>query len=89
MHLAHDFYVVVSVSYLAWLAGPRARRLSWLVWLQGANTAWTEPSTEYITIAFALFFGGLVQLLAGMWEFRRNNMFAATALSSYGKNSVG
>lgn len=29
-------------------------------------------------------FGGLVQLLAGMWEFRRNNMFAATALSSYG-----
>ena len=45
---------------------------------------WTESSTEYVTIAFALFFGGLVQLLAGMWEFRRNNMFAATALSSYG-----
>lgn len=41
-------------------------------------------STEYVTVAFALFFGGLVQLLAGMWEFRRNNMFAATALSSYG-----
>lgn len=52
--------------------------------LQGANTAWTDGSTEYVTIAFALFFGGLVQLLAGMWEFRRNNMFAATALSSYG-----
>ncbi len=45
---------------------------------------WTEASTTYVTIAFALFFGGLVQLLAGMWEFRRNNMFAATALSSYG-----
>ena len=41
-------------------------------------------STEYVTVGFALFFGGLVQLLAGMWEFRRNNMFAATALSSYG-----
>lgn len=41
-------------------------------------------STEYVTLGFALFFGGLVQLLAGMWEFRRNNMFAATALSSYG-----
>ncbi|KAA6424429.1 hypothetical protein WJX79_007310 [Trebouxia sp. C0005] len=52
--------------------------------LQGANTVWTEASTTYVTIAFALFFGGLVQLLAGMWEFRRNNMFAATALSSYG-----
>ena len=52
--------------------------------LQGANTKWTEMSTEYVTLGFALFFGGLVQLLAGMWEFRRNNMFAATALSSYG-----
>lgn len=51
---------------------------------QGANTKWTEASTTYITIAFALFFGGLVQLLAGMWEFRRNNMFAATAFSCYG-----
>lgn len=52
--------------------------------LQGANTHWTEQNTPYVTSAFALFFGGLVQLLAGMWEFRRNNMFAATALSSYG-----
>jgi len=56
--------------------------------LQGSHTRWTEAgetdSTEYVTIAFALFFGGLVQLLAGMWEFRRNNMFAATAFSCYG-----
>jgi len=52
--------------------------------MQGANTHWTEANTPYVTSAFALFFGGLVQLLAGMWEFRRNNMFAATALSSYG-----
>src|SRR3954453_4897957 len=28
--------------------------------------------------------GGLVQLLAGMWEFRRNNTIAATVFSSYG-----
>lgn len=55
-----------------------------LLYLQGANTHWTEETDVYITVAFALFFGGLVQLLAGMWEFRRNNMFAATALSSYG-----
>lgn len=51
---------------------------------QGGATRWTEPTTTYVTIAFALFFGGLVQLLAGMWEFRRNNMFAATAFSCYG-----
>ena len=28
--------------------------------------------------------GGIIQLLAGMYEFDRNNMFAATALTSYG-----
>jgi uncharacterized protein len=28
--------------------------------------------------------GGIVQLLAGMWEFRRNNTVAATVFSSYG-----
>ena len=32
----------------------------------------------------ALFYGGLVQLLAGMWEFRNRNVFGATAFSTYG-----
>ena len=32
----------------------------------------------------ALFYGGLAQLCAGMWEFRRNNTFGATAFTSYG-----
>jgi succinate-acetate transporter protein len=32
----------------------------------------------------ALFYGGLVQLLAGMWEFRKANVFGAVAFSSYG-----
>jgi uncharacterized protein len=31
----------------------------------------------------ALFYGGVAQLLAGMWEFRRNNTFAAAAFSSF------
>ena len=31
-----------------------------------------------------MFHGGLIQLLAGMWEFSRNNVFAATAFSTYG-----
>ena len=29
-------------------------------------------------------YGGLVQLLAGMWEFRNRNVFGATAFGSYG-----
>lgn len=37
-----------------------------------------------IVVGFALLFGGLVQLLAGMWEFRRNNTVAATVFASYG-----
>src|SRR5438067_1537835 len=34
--------------------------------------------------ALALAYGGLVQLLAGMWSFIKNDTFAAVALSSYG-----
>jgi uncharacterized protein len=37
-----------------------------------------------IWLGFALFYGGLAQLLAGMWEFRAKNTFGATAFSSYG-----
>ena len=39
---------------------------------------------ETIVIGLALFYGGLAQLLAGMWEFRTGNTFGATAFSSYG-----
>jgi hypothetical protein len=35
-------------------------------------------------VGAALFYGGLVQLLAGMWEFRNRNVFGATAFSTYG-----
>ncbi len=37
-----------------------------------------------IVVGLALFYGGAVQLLAGMWEFRSGNTFGATAFSSYG-----
>src|SRR5438874_13182285 len=37
-----------------------------------------------VAVAVALFYGGLAQLCAGMWEFRRNNTFGATAFTSYG-----
>jgi succinate-acetate transporter protein len=35
-------------------------------------------------IGLAYFYGGLIQLLAGMWEIVVENPFGATALSSYG-----
>ncbi|KAM0747152.1 hypothetical protein T439DRAFT_328921 [Meredithblackwellia eburnea MCA 4105] len=37
-----------------------------------------------VVVGLALFYGGLVQLLAGMWEFAVGNTFGATAFSSYG-----
>lgn len=39
---------------------------------------------DQIVLGLALFYGGLAQLLAGMWEFRTGNTFGATAFSSYG-----
>ena len=35
-------------------------------------------------LGLALAYGGLAQLLAGMWEFRTGNTFGAVAFSSYG-----
>ncbi|CAB5395648.1 unnamed protein product [Rhizophagus irregularis] len=37
-----------------------------------------------IVTGLAFFYGGLAQLLAGMWEFKTGNTFGATAFSSYG-----
>jgi uncharacterized protein len=37
-----------------------------------------------VVLGLALAYGGLAQLLAGMWEFRKGNTFGAVAFSSYG-----
>ncbi len=39
---------------------------------------------EPVVLGLALAYGGLAQLLAGMWEFKRGNTFAAVAFTSYG-----
>ena len=39
---------------------------------------------EPVVFGLALAYGGLAQLLAGMWEFAKGNTFGATAFSSYG-----
>jgi succinate-acetate transporter protein len=41
-------------------------------------------SAEPAAVALAAAYGGGAQLLAGMWEFKRNNTFGALAFSSYG-----
>lgn len=54
------------------------------VLLQGANTTITEGGTAALTYCFAIGFGGLVQLLAGMWEAARGKIFGAVVFSLYG-----
>lgn len=39
---------------------------------------------EAVVLPIALFYGGIAQLLAGMWEFKKNNTFGALAFTSYG-----
>jgi succinate-acetate transporter protein len=39
---------------------------------------------EPVVYGLALTYGGLAQLLAGMWEFRAGNTFGGVAFSSYG-----
>ncbi|KAJ3877336.1 Gpr1 family protein [Lentinula edodes] len=48
------------------------------------NTSARGVNTPNVVVGMALFCGGLVQLLAGMWEFPKGNTFGATAFSSYG-----
>lgn len=48
------------------------------------NAGLVDAKGEPIVFGLALAYGGVAQLLAGMWEFRKGNTFGATAFSSYG-----
>lgn len=47
------------------------------------NAGWVTLGGT-VVLGLALAYGGLAQLLAGMWEFRKGNTFGAVAFSSYG-----
>ncbi|SDJ46788.1 hypothetical protein SAMN05444157_3507 [Frankineae bacterium MT45] len=48
------------------------------------NTNMISATLTVGVLGLALFYGGAVQLLAGMWEFRNGNTFGALAFSSFG-----
>ena len=48
------------------------------------NSGLVSDKGEPVVFGLALAYGGLAQLLAGMWEFKNNNAFGATAFTSYG-----
>ena len=48
------------------------------------NSNLVSDSGESVVFGLALAYGGIAQLLAGMWEFRTGNTFGALAFSSFG-----
>lgn len=52
--------------------------------LSAINLGVYDLTAPNLVVALAYGYGGLIQLLAGMWEMAVGNTFGATALSSYG-----
>jgi succinate-acetate transporter protein len=57
--------------------------------LSAKNADWMTHSTGNAWLGYALAYGGIAQLLAGMWEFRNRNVFGATAFGTYGSFWIG
>ena len=57
--------------------------------LSATNANWTTAASGNAWLGYAFAYGGLCQLLAGMWEFRNRNVFGATAFSTYGGFWIG
>jgi succinate-acetate transporter protein len=57
--------------------------------LSASNANWMSHATGAAFLGYAFAYGGLCQLLAGMWEFRNRNVFGATAFSTYGGFWIG
>jgi hypothetical protein len=57
--------------------------------LSAANAGWMTHATGSAWLGYAFAYGGLIQLLAGMWEFRNRNVFGSTAFSTYGGFWIG
>jgi uncharacterized protein len=52
--------------------------------LSMVNSGLVSAGAEPVVFGLALAYGGVAQLLAGMWEFKTGNTFGATAFTSYG-----
>jgi succinate-acetate transporter protein len=48
------------------------------------NVGVLPVQAEPVMLGVALAYGGIAQILAGMWEFRKSNVFGATVFTSFG-----
>ncbi len=53
------------------------------------NAGLVDAATLGLVMPIAMFYGGLAQFLAGMWEVRRGDTFGATCFSSFGAFWMG
>ena len=60
---------------------------TFLLSVHNAMGATREPLLVFF--GFAIFYGGLAQFCAGMWEFKAGNTFGATAFTTYGAFWMG
>jgi uncharacterized protein len=57
--------------------------------LSAKNANWMTHASGSAWLGYAFAYGGLAQLLAGMWEFRNRNVFGSTAFGTYGAFWIG
>ena len=57
--------------------------------LSAANAHLMNSASGDAWLGYAFAYGGLGQVLAGMWEFRNRNVFGATAFTTYGGFWIG
>jgi uncharacterized protein len=57
--------------------------------LGSTSAGWANNTSGLAWLGYAFAYGGLCQLLAGMWEFRNRNVFGSTAFSTYGGFWIG
>ncbi len=53
------------------------------------NSGILKPESIGVVLGMAFFYGGLAQILAGMWEFKVGNIFGATCFTSFGAFWMG
>lgn len=57
--------------------------------LSMSNAHLVPATLGLLFVPLALFYGGIAQVLAGMWEFKKNNTFGAAAFTTYGSFWLG
>ena len=78
----------VAPAPVSGIADPAPLRLAAIalptIQLSAKNAGWMTQATGNAWLGYAFAYGGVIQLLAGMWEFRNRNVFGATAFATYG-----